>query len=86
VVRVRENYHSGLLIGSDSKMNGRLNSEAASRKTLRTVDFSAAWRAPRACETTCFEVGAAQFAKPSTTKDTKVHEGEPPAAGWSVAE
>src|ERR1700730_19069545 len=44
VVRVRENYHSGLLIGSDSKMNGGLNSEGAGRKTLRTVDFSAAWQ------------------------------------------
>src|SRR6202035_2691257 len=44
VVRVRENYHSGLLIGSDSKMNGTLNSEAAGRKILRTVDFSAAWQ------------------------------------------
>jgi len=39
VVRVRENYHSGLLLGNDNKMNGALNSEAASRKTLRTVDF-----------------------------------------------
>jgi hypothetical protein len=41
VVRVRENYHSGLLIGNDSKMNGGLNSKAAGRKTLRTVDFRA---------------------------------------------
>jgi hypothetical protein len=39
VVRVRENYQPGLLIGNDSKMNGRLNSEGASRKTLRTVHF-----------------------------------------------
>jgi hypothetical protein len=40
VVRVRENYRLELLIGSDSKMNGRLNSEAAGHKTLHTVDFS----------------------------------------------
>jgi hypothetical protein len=40
VVRVRENYHSGLLIRNDNKMNGGLISEAAGRKTLRTVDFS----------------------------------------------
>lgn len=44
MVRVRENYHSGLLIGSDSKMNGTLNSKGVGRKTLRTVDFSAAWQ------------------------------------------
>jgi hypothetical protein len=36
---VRENYHSGLLIGNDNKMNGRLNSEAAGRKTLHSADF-----------------------------------------------
>ena len=30
---------SYLRIGNDNKMNGALNSEAASRKTLRTVDF-----------------------------------------------
>ena len=40
MVRVRENYHSELLSRSDRNMNGRLNSEAAGRKTLRTVDFS----------------------------------------------
>jgi hypothetical protein len=58
VVRVRENYHSGLLIGNDSKMNGRLNSEATGRKTLRTVDFSAAGQRPRAAtpDATSFEV------------------------------
>src|SRR6266446_9655882 len=51
VVRVRENYHSGLLIGNDRKMNGALNSEAANRKTLRPVDFSAAWSAaPAQCD------------------------------------
>jgi hypothetical protein len=47
VVRVRENYHSGLLIGNDSKMNGRLNSETADRNTLRSVDFRAHGSAPR---------------------------------------
>ena len=47
MVRVRENYHSELLIGNDSKMNGGLNSEAAGRKTLRTVDFKAHGGAPR---------------------------------------
>ena len=57
MVRVRENYHSGLLIGNDSKMNGRLNSEAADRKTLRTVDFGAhgSVRAQAAAETSSFE-------------------------------
>jgi hypothetical protein len=49
VVRVRENYHSGLLIGNDNKMNGALNSELAGRKTLRTVDFSAGGTAPFEC-------------------------------------
>src|SRR6266478_849991 len=89
VDRVRENYHSGLLIGSDRKMNGALNSEAASRKTLRTVDFSAAPeynpRAMREQTLLASKWVAAQFAKPLTTNDTKVHEEEPPAAGRSVA-
>ena len=47
MVRVRENYQRGLLIGNDSRMNGRLNSEAAGRKILRAVDFRAAWQAAR---------------------------------------
>ena len=46
MIRVRENYHSGLLIGNDNKMNGRLNSEAADRKTLRSVDFRTHGSAP----------------------------------------
>ena len=57
MVRVRENYHSGLLIGNDSKMNGGLISEAAGRKTLRTVDFRAlgSVRASTAADTASFE-------------------------------
>jgi hypothetical protein len=57
VVRVRENYHSGLLIGNDSKMNGRLNSGTADRKTLRSVDFRACGsvRAQAPADTTSFE-------------------------------
>ena len=75
VIRVRENYHSGVLIGSNSKMNGALNSDAAGRKTLRTVDFSPHRSAPRMrLVPSEWEVG--QFAKPLTTKDTKVHEGD----------
>jgi len=39
VVRVRENYHSGLLIGSDSKMNGTLNSEGCRPQNLAHCGF-----------------------------------------------
>jgi hypothetical protein len=68
-------------------MNGRLNSEAADRKTLRTVDFSARGSVPRLRQQTLLPSKwvAAHFAKPLTTKDTQVHEGEPLVAGWSVA-
>jgi hypothetical protein len=54
VVRVRENYHSGLLIRNDNKMNGGLISEAAGRKTLRIVDFSPPALAPFEPSGWCF--------------------------------
>jgi hypothetical protein len=54
VVRVRENYHSGLLIRNDNKMNGGLISEAAGRKTLRIVDFSPPVLAPFEPSGWCF--------------------------------
>ena len=45
MVRLQGNYQAKLLNGNDSKMNGRLISEGAGRKSLRTVDFRAArWR------------------------------------------
>jgi len=76
---VRENYHSGLLIGNDSKMNGRLNSEAADRKTLRSVDFGAHGSTPRRRQRTLFPlkwmggVGGAKFSDILPSQFALVH-------------
>jgi len=44
VAGVRENYQGKLLIGNDSKMNGKLNFGALRRKPFHSVDFRAAVR------------------------------------------